>query len=609
MTREDDNNFVIGSPPGDIARRLRTIPVPRSMKTKLHHVFQAWLEHSGPEWTVSRMKAFKQYLLKLKANEPLPHPEWFATTRAGKLKGIFGSLERFALNSDENLKAVVYLLNLYTVLQHKSTTLEIEQEIRANVEAPPVWLGSEKDPFSSQVSAASIGKIIKRYDLKCGQPRLPTPLSLQTPGKASHARRVYEDLLEIRGTTLWWQHPILDYAVGVSKFDFDHASWDAPLVVGHVGVTHEPGLKTRYFAAPNVVLQRALDPLKDILLGVLAKCPWDCTLDQRRADSAIQARLAAGRHVHSIDMSKATDHFPWALQKIVLRELSQRKRFKEYADLMVDVVENGSWELPSGDLVKWSRGQPLGLGPSFPLFTLTHGILLLCLNGGKWKKAFYVLGDDVIIFDEQLAMKYRKFLSACAVGISEQKSFCSNRLAQFAGVTMTSDSKFWQPKWHALTRETLVDAAAWWYPGLLDGLRDSALVDEILSLPLPYGIGRNPKGLPLNERLTDELVDVILDEEAERASRLVPRVTRHAVQNLAIGEDAHRVLLLYRLIKLKDCMDVPTGTPLLGISDLLHETDVPGYPVQGVKPSSRVDPYSLGTLSTWRRRLAKAKGE
>jgi len=36
-----------------------------------------------------------------------------------------------------------------------------------------------------------------------------------------------------------------------------------------MGITHEPGLKTRYFAAPNQLVQRTFQPLKEALLTSL----------------------------------------------------------------------------------------------------------------------------------------------------------------------------------------------------------------------------------------------------------------------------------------------------------------------------------------------------
>lgn len=65
--------------------------------------------------------------------------------------------------------------------------------------------------------------------------------------------------------------------------------------------------------------------------------------------------------------------------------------------------------------VSFVAGQPLGYLSSWPLFALSHHILVwFCADQvypGKRFKRYAVLGDDVVIADKDVALVYEKALS------------------------------------------------------------------------------------------------------------------------------------------------------------------------------------------------------
>jgi hypothetical protein len=383
-------------------------------------------------------------------------------------------------------------------------------------------------------------------------------------------------------------------------------------LVGKVNYTFEPGLKLRFYADPNVILQRALEPLKDGLFRIVKRVPWDCTHNQRKADSAVIAGMRRGELVHTIDMSKATDNFPWEYQKHVLRMVtnSRDENTRELVCLMISLVERGMFQLSSGRSIRrcrWNKGQPLGLGPSFPLFTLTHGLVLYALNEGNWSGDFYVLGDDVIILNDGLAARYKKWLHDVGVPISQAKSFSSSRIGQFAGKTFTPQGAFWTPKWQEVTQDNVLDCCAWWFPGLSRYFsKDRKTIDRVLSLPQPYGNGWNPEGLSLDERLSDQMVLNILEREDERLVKARPTSTKVSLEPLraamrARGFNDDTVLSALHLSLERDrAISYPTrvesSVPSLAYSP---GTEVPGYPSVRFN-ERRVDPYSFGMLSYWK---------
>jgi len=599
-------------PPSELERRLAVIPVPQKLKSSFISVLNRWIVHSGMEWTVGRCKAFKDCLLGSKSSGQLANkPEWFTTTRSGKLAGVWGSLYRFAMEDSASLKAVLTLVNLYTAVRRTEHTASMLSDIKSEIqqEASPYRVSKR-----GKLGRASVYKAFKQ--LPCRLPRFSwgryrgEPLSVILPGKEGHAENLEQDILSLAGSPLYAEHRrVLDEALGADIGSVLSSRFST--VVGSVGLTHEPGLKTRYFASPNVVIQRALEPLKDYFLDVVAKIPWDCTMDQRKADSVIRSSLAKGKRVHSVDMSKATDNFPWLFQDLVMTHLVKSfapESLQPLCRLMRTVVRDGWWIMPDNSRVQWTKGQPLGLGPSFPIFTMSHGLLLFILNEYKWERAFYVLGDDVVIFDDLLASKYREVLKSWGVQVSETKSFASAQIAQFAGVTYTPDMHMHVPKWVPFTRENLLDLQAWWYPGLTKGLPDHTLIEWVLSLPQPYGLGWNPKGLPLEARLTDRLVEVLLDAEERRELRPKAAATRDALHELAvIMEGNPNAYPIYRLLKdrapkeqsLLSQRPHPDRGVLKGdVVPLSHGTDLPWYPK--IRRRIRVDQYSKGTIHAWK---------
>lgn len=260
------------------------------------------------------------------------------------------------------------------------------------------------------------------------------------------------------------------------------------------------------------------------------------------------------------------------------------------------LVEQGQWIFADFPLTyTWEVGQPLGLGPSFPLFSISHGALLLLLNKGKWNKAFYVVGDDVIIFDNTLAAAYRKILISWQVPVSERKTFTSSKLAQFAGLTYTPHGSFWLPKWRKLTRETLVDVCAFWYKGFTDGLnrKDSVLIGRVLALPAPWGIGRNPSGIPLTERLTDQLVCKLLEIESDRQAKAKPssiqRFSSYALHDPRVFSWRQE---FKPLRSTRPYLFSPSFDPLM------DHTEASGYPRLRMRKLNK-NPYTLGRTQYW----------
>jgi len=87
----------------------------------------------------------------------------------------------------------------------------------------------------------------------------------------------------------------------------------------------------------------------------------------------------------------------------------------------------------SGTNIKYSVGQPMGAYSSWPTFAVTHGLLLSYVAELMDEpENFKILGDDVVIYNDTIATKYKKILKVLDVPISESKTMDSTSTFEFA---------------------------------------------------------------------------------------------------------------------------------------------------------------------------------
>jgi hypothetical protein len=226
---------------------------------------------------------------------------------------------------------------------------------------------------------------------------------------------------------------------------------------GHLSPIQEPGYKMRGVANPNRVIQAALKPLQNAVMTILRDIPEDCTFDQAKGFSTIQTWMARGQTVHSVDLSDATNLFPWPLQRQLLHDYLPL--LKEDIDIMDEVV-NGPWlsKIGEPEIVHFSRGQPLGLGPSFGTFALSHNTLLrgICDKKGL-PREYFILGDDIVIGNDELNRIYRASLDNLGCQVSASKTISSRHYCEFAGFSITPDHRAKGAKWRDVSDVSFLD--------------------------------------------------------------------------------------------------------------------------------------------------------
>lgn len=523
---------------GLIQKRMKCVGVPTEISEPIVHLFFKWADSSGIEWAVQRLKAIKIDFLRKKAGLS-KSSSWIKSSRSSNwFGGPFGSLEHWCFERESHFAKTVHLLNLYTTFFSDKITSNQAKKFVDGVTASAVPLPTEIiEVMNLGIQLSGLKKVRKLPSFKpllsynpSPSKRAPTPKGsvpeekgvidslgyLDCEAGLSHYLRYFEFYNPI----LLGLEPETDYIVRNYTANAIRSCPEAKpgsMIVGRIGLIQEAGLKLRAVANPGRVFQRVLEPFGKVLYTILNKLPWDCTFQQDKADLAISARLQLGKKVHSVDLSGATDYFPLDLQEIVLRRIFSD--FPRYADLFVEISKS-EWSVPSGfpehllssrHTLRWSKGQPLGLFPSFASFAITHGLLLQGLLGKEYEEEFFILGDDVVILDDELYERYRSALDRMKCPVSESKTLSSTVLAEFRSILFTRKERIFQFKWRRLSDDSFVDIIRC-SPNLKPLLlpRQRKVVETIQGLPSEMGgLGWNPKGLPLGDRL-EPFMELIL---------------------------------------------------------------------------------------------------
>ncbi|KAL1337051.1 hypothetical protein AAHE18_10G107300 [Arachis hypogaea] len=120
----------------------------------------------------------------------------------------------------------------------------------------------------------------------------------------------------------------------------------------------------------------------------------------------------------SVDLKAATDRWPLLL----LFELTQVLFGRSFASSAVAFVKKRT-------LVSFIAGQPLGYQSSWPLFALSHHLVVWVAAEqeypGKVFKKYAVLGDDVVIADPKVTSRYETLVQRLGVKVSAAKGIRS----------------------------------------------------------------------------------------------------------------------------------------------------------------------------------------
>lgn len=432
-------------------------PVLGSSTPKFLKDVDHFLKHKGVEWLVDRMKAVYQAALQAKAGHPDKALSILKENRISSRKDFPGipkgpmGLAALAFVKAERpivLRRSMALLRAYTGLYCSKATHRQVAKAYASITDP----GRETVPDGKFPRSESW-----RWNLECApSKKMRTYCERLQLEKLSGTSSFYAGRFKVPSHLRSLPHASAALSslvcgkvprsviniVGESRLrseaeDFQkHSNWDG---YGKITVLQEGGAKARVIACPSFWVQAYFLPLHQILSSMLTAVESEnssrrgisCVLDQNRGAFFLKDCLDKGKEIYSFDLSSATDRFPRSLQTRFL----VANGLKDWAKPIDEVSQGPFWFSEKHTFVQYSVGQPMGLYGSFPLFHLTHYRLLedCAKQAGATRNSFAVLGDDVLIQNRDVAMRYQDAIEKLGISISRAKSYESCDLQTFAG--------------------------------------------------------------------------------------------------------------------------------------------------------------------------------
>jgi hypothetical protein len=625
----------------DLRDRFIAIGVNKNLAADLASTVSRYVRDNGPSWTIKRLKLLKTSFLKHIAGESYAMP-FVASRRSAQgdiPKGPFGALWDVTITDITSISRALNAMMVYSTFVADSVSQEQWDKFHDSMTRQP----SEASDLQEVLDQISIPKWMK-VDRSVALTSFEEFCVIHNLSNKVVNDQVDSFVETDTGMALWEEFPqykqsikseianTIDTRIGFDDYFGYHPPLNAATTydpVGKLGCTQEPGYKLRVFASPNIVHQVAMSRLKAQLFRLLATAKWDCTYDQASGTAWAKEQLNQGKELFSIDLSDATNNFPLDVQLKVLRSLGC---------LEVDVklfhrLSRAPWGafFREGWIGRWSVGQPLGLGPSFAAFALSHGILVNSLiQDGQSKDAFRILGDDIVIAGEQLASSYLQAMSKLGVPISRDKTIRSTRFAEFAGKLVTRDGILASLKWRCPSDRSFLDVVRLLGPRsfLLLTPRQRRVATFVSVLPEPLGFGWNQYGIPFEKRLAlmqacDELTD-----EVYRTFYPIQRTWNRMRMNLKQSYLRTRFTPTFvgdpdpGVAKASEYSS-RSPRPVDGIEHQLSISEMTGCPVRLLQSqltpdilrklklvgfataSSSSDPRGLNPLESWERKLVK----
>nr|YP_010194817.1 hypothetical protein LK293_mgp078 [Arctium tomentosum]YP_010194947.1 hypothetical protein LK294_mgp079 [Arctium lappa]QZZ81556.1 hypothetical protein [Arctium tomentosum]QZZ81686.1 hypothetical protein [Arctium lappa] len=139
--------------------------------------------------------------------------------------------------------------------------------------------------------------------------------------------------------------------------------------------------------------------------------------------------LVGSRVCFSFDPRSATDRWPIVFLERVVSKLFDQ----DFSEAVSFLLSGGEFDVPwvttPGSTVRFLSGYPLGYLGAWPLFALSHHLIIWwcaeLVYPGRVFTNYAVLGDDVVIADENVATRYKESLDLLQVVISKEKSLIS----------------------------------------------------------------------------------------------------------------------------------------------------------------------------------------
>lgn len=409
-----------------------------------------WISKSGIEWTNKRLKAYWTAAIQLTAGnldivKTIYQEHSIAYDHKTMLpKGVYGPIVSGYVSAKKPavMRKYAALLRVYTSLRLDCLSKAQKEKAKRSITSP---CSGKPEDFCShffdygayiardkRISGIKRSANLDRIDLS----KLSPSSSTHKSGELLFSNPLTEFSWGKHVCSLWTSVWIPDSLKAINPAEklrlILEQSGANNTEAGHIAFLQEGGCKARVVAVPNVWIQLLMQPFGSMLDKISRLLPEVVVHDQNRGAYWAQQELLNGHALYCHDLSAATDRFPLSLQRAFVSGLG----FPQYAEALEE-ISKAPW-ISQGETWSYSVGQPMGMYSSFPLFNLSHYVLLNLLRSEVRKTCgedcdFRVLGDDVIIKGKLLSDTYANVLQHIGCERSLAKCIEGDLTAEFAG--------------------------------------------------------------------------------------------------------------------------------------------------------------------------------
>lgn len=529
-----------------LCQHFSSVGIDTKQSARFASLIDKWINNSGPQWTVDRLKSLAAAYRSHLQNPSVPYtvPNGWETRRNRKGETILKDGLAHSMmycTSGKSLKIAQAFFRSYQVITSDKLLKSQIVKFVETIQKPLPTSEGYSNILESFSKAQSIEGSI-------AVPRVPMeeivfiPLShwgssdekrspvynidhngslhsMPSISRTDIATKQFTELMcsDIELNRLWKDHTgeVSNTFTGSDHLPYMWYTEQSDLPAGRIGFIPEPGMKLRCVANPSLVIQALGEPLKRKLERLSQLSPNIYTFDQESGQRTIVEWLGKGRKVWSFDATSFTDHFPYSLQKIVLDRLRSEGWVSEFDQRVMNIVVNKHWVMPESTstfgtpkVVKWNVGQPMGFGPSFHLATITHDHVVRFLGStcdADINDSYVIVGDDIAICDEKLALSYSRFMKTTEVAINMDKSIISSEFAEFCGKLITPSSVVPSVKTKMVTSQDQLMRLLDYYGSkgynYLNEREQSWAIKAILPIEMG-GLGYSPEGMKYSEYLS-----------------------------------------------------------------------------------------------------------
>lgn len=401
----------------------------------INHIIRMILSH-GWLHTIKRVKLYRLLVTKYMSGEPIHRVDMvIGLTKDGFPKALKGFKALIDSGDTRSIRFVLTHLSVSRAIEvtvapsYDSITKDstVDQDILSQIEGfIPKFAEWNDLPFYS-------GSWIK-FDAHLSTKSGPQGLATWSAMKTAHLlpEWLINDIETFGGRNLsnYIRHVQSLGSYNVLAPVFKALGFnEAKTSIRKLSIVNDPEAKARVIAILDWFSQEALRPFHDYLFEILRN---NLSQDRTFTQDPIIKDKQAGHKYHSLDLSSATDRFPISIQKMLVSYLCDNK---EMAESWQRILTQLPYTTPEGDSIAYAVGQPMGAYSSWAVFTLSHHLIVqfagLRCNIPNFKE-YILLGDDIVIYNDQVASEYVSIINKIGAEISLQKTHTSTSCYEFA---------------------------------------------------------------------------------------------------------------------------------------------------------------------------------